>query len=54
MSAVPIRYWRLMRFGRRLVGRIGFWIPPTDENQAILKAQAKNLFNIGEIWVTSP
>ena len=49
MPAVPIRHWRLMRLGRRPIGRMGFWIPPTDENQAILKAQAKNHSNNGEI-----
>jgi len=54
LSAVPIGNWRLMRFSRRQIGRMGFWIPPTGENQAILMAQAKNLFNIGEIWVTLP
>jgi len=54
MSAVPIGNRRLMRIGRRQIGRMGFWIPPAGGNQAILKAPAKNLFNIGEIWVTSP
>ncbi len=54
MPAVPIKNSRLMRLGRRQIGRVGFWIPPIDENQAILTGQAKNHSNIGEIWVTSP
>ena len=54
MPAVPIKNSRLMRLGRRQIGRMGFWIPPTGENHAILKVEAKNLSNIGEIWVTSP
>ncbi len=32
---------------------MGFWTPPTDENRAILKAEAENLSNDGAIWVTS-
>ena len=35
-------------------GQMAFRTPPTDENQAILKAEAENLSNDGAIWVTSP
>ena len=28
---------------------MGFWTPPTDENRAIRKAEAKNLSNDGAI-----
>ena len=36
------------------IGRKGFWTPPTDENRAIRKAEAENLFGDGAIWLTSP
>ena len=37
-----------------VIGRMGFWTPPTDENRVIRKAEAENLSNDGAIWATSP
>jgi len=31
------------------IGRMGFWTPPTNENRAIRKVEAENLFNDGAI-----
>ncbi len=36
------------------IGRMGFWIPPTDENRAIWKVEAENHYNGSAIGVTSP